>query len=184
MRKIDGYWSGKISGTNTANVFAEIVQEENILSGVARLNDLMYGVVVYNISGDYDGTNVILNLVPDKNSIYLKQKTQIMVDNRPIDIQVPSANYGNVKAEGELKEDNTISGTWESTIGTGGTFYLWKEGTQQEKKENLSDTKEINQAFVIMSISPEDFELEDILNAIKRSFAKWPAPQKLIQILS
>ena len=37
MKDVRGNWSGKIEGTNNANIFVEIKQEKNNLSGVTRL---------------------------------------------------------------------------------------------------------------------------------------------------
>ena len=48
MRKVEGNWSGRITGTNNANVFVEVRQDEATLSGIARINDPIHGTAVYS----------------------------------------------------------------------------------------------------------------------------------------
>jgi hypothetical protein len=107
MENLDGTWSGKISGTNNAAVFVEIAQNEKHLSGTARINDHVLGLSFFTFSGRYDGDNVILNLMPKIG-------------------QSAPAVYGNVKVKGVVK-DMQMSGRWESTIGTAGTFNIQKD---------------------------------------------------------
>lgn len=69
MDDIQGNWVGKITGTNNGNVFVEIFQKSNSLSGSARIADLMFGTVVYHFSGQIDGRSVNLNMVPDPDTM-------------------------------------------------------------------------------------------------------------------
>jgi len=49
MRKVEGNWSGRITGTNNANVFVEVKQDEAKLSSIARINDPIHGTAVYSL---------------------------------------------------------------------------------------------------------------------------------------
>ncbi len=165
MDNVAGNWTGKISGTNNGNVFVEISQNGNSLSGTARINDLMFGSVVYVFTGELKDGTVYLKMAPDGKSIIQSQTANMLVNNRPVTIQVPGVQYGIVSVEGKMQKDGTISGKWTSTLGTGGTVYLWKENGQSAE----SPIENLNQAFVMMSISTEDPRLEDVLSSIKRA---------------
>ena len=168
MIQIDGIWNARMSGTNTGLAFVELQQQEKSLSGVARINDPMHGVSVYNCSGLFDGKTIMMILTPDVQAIK-KQVTQIMVNRMPVIIETPTVQHGTVRVEGELREDNTVSGKWTSSIGTAGTFYMWRETIPECKTTQISKAEEENQAFVMMPIDPENRELEDILSAINRA---------------
>lgn len=51
MTSISGKWSGTIRGTNNGNVFAELVQTEETVSGTVHISDPVHGVGVYVVSG-------------------------------------------------------------------------------------------------------------------------------------
>ena len=165
MDNVAGNWTGKITGTNNGNVFVEICQEKNSLSGSARISDMMFGTVVYVFTGELNNGTISLRMSPDEKSIVQAQTANMIVNNRPVTIQVPGIQYGIVTVEGKIQKDGTISGKWSSTLGTGGTVYLWQENGQSI--ENFGEN--LNQAFVMMSISPEDLRLEDVLSSIKRA---------------
>jgi hypothetical protein len=52
MSQISGDWVGKIQGTNYADIFVEIEEIDNKLSGTVRVNDPIYGTSVYIYSGN------------------------------------------------------------------------------------------------------------------------------------
>jgi hypothetical protein len=169
MDNIQGNWVGRITGTNNGNVFVEIFQKSNSLSGSARIADLMFGTIVYHFSGQLDGKSVNLNMVPDPDSMAKAQSATMLVNQRPVTIQVPAIQYGQISVVGELQDDGKISGTWKSTLGTGGTVYLWQENGKENIEPKSKVTVKKNKAFVMMSISPEDHRLEDVLSSIKRA---------------
>ena len=173
MHNVEGNWVGRISGTNIGNVFVEIKQVEQQLSGVARLNDPMYGTAVYNFSGVLEGDKIMLKMTPDRSIAEKKITQTIMVNNRPVSVQVPAVNLGDVIAEAEIQNDFTIIGKWTSTIGTGGTLFLRNESTIKKEREKISQFELKNHAFVMMSISQDDVELVDVLNSIKRATKKF-----------
>jgi hypothetical protein len=173
MDNIQGSWVGKITGTNNGNVFVEIMQKSNTLSGSARIADFMFGTVIYHFSGNIEGKSITLNMIPDQNSMIKAQSATMLVNNRPVNIQVPTIQYGQVTVIGELLSDGKISGTWKSTLGTGGTVYLWQDTGEEESPSQKENNIEKNKAFVMMSISSEDYRLEDVLSSIKRATNKF-----------
>ncbi len=69
MRKVEGNWSGRITGTNNANVFVEVRQDEATLSGIARINDPIHGTAVYSFAGIIENDSIQLNLTPNEDSL-------------------------------------------------------------------------------------------------------------------
>lgn len=169
MNNLEGNWIGKISGTNNADVFIEVHQHGDVLSGVARANDMMYGISVYNFTGNVNGCEVVLNMKPDKETLQKVHSASVYINNRPINIQVPTDSHGLVTTTGKIQENGSIAGKWTSSIGTGGTFSMWRETAVpvcENAKERYGAS---NRAFVMMSISPDNHELEDVLSAIRRA---------------
>lgn len=172
MHDISGNWVGRISGTNVGNTFVEITQNEKQLSGIARLNDPMFGSAVYNFTGTLEGDNILLKMSPDLSVNKNKPAQVILVNNQPVTVQAPAVIYGDIVAEAEIAEDWTITGKWTSTLGTGGTLFLWNEKNVKKEKDEVSKFELKNHAFVMMPIAKDDTELEDVLNSIKRATAK------------
>ncbi|MEA1900773.1 MAG: hypothetical protein U9N47_08415 [Thermodesulfobacteriota bacterium] len=172
MKNIEGNWVGRISGTNVGYAFVEIKQVDQELSGIARINDPIYGTAIYNFTGLIEGAKIILKMRPDESILGDMRSQTILVNNQQVNVKAPSVNYGDVVAEAEIQDDFTISGKWTSTIGTGGTLFLRNDDIVKKEKEKISQYDIKNQAFVMMSISADDTELEDVLNAIKRATKK------------
>ena len=99
-----------------------------------------------------------------------QQKTTsaaVYVNNRPVTIQVPTTNLGNVTVQGTIS-GQAISGKWKSTIGTGGAFQISKVVPNSKTVAEMLRQVE-DRLFVMMSISSENPELEDVLSAIRRA---------------
>ena len=154
MRKVDGNWSGRITGTNNANVFVELNQDKDKLYGVARINDIIYGTVVYNFSGVIENDSITMTLIPDKEALNQTHTQEILVNNRPVKISAPKVNYGNVILNAKLINKGTIEGTWRSTIGTGGNAYLKNE--KAHYSEEGGNKKEKEKKMIFISYSHED----------------------------
>lgn len=165
MHDLQGDWIGAISGTNNADVFIEMSQSTERLSGIARINDKVFGTSVYRFTGIVTGDQVLIELKPVD-----KEKTSsaaVYVNNRPVTVQIPIVNFGDVKAQGTFK-DQKISGKWTSTIGTGGEFHISRVLPDKQVLEDAPRQFE-NKLFVMMSISSEKPDLEDVMSAIKRA---------------
>lgn len=111
MAGIGKNWNGKIYGTNTGNVALTLEGDDDALTGIIRLSDDRFGVVIYRVSGKFEAGTIELAGVPDgepSNEVHV----------------------GDVKIAGGLTTEGRIDGSWETTIGTGGTFQLWPHSYQ------------------------------------------------------
>lgn len=146
MRKVEGNWSGRITGTNNANVFVEVKQDEAKLYGIARINDSIHGTAVYNFTGIAENDSITMTLTPDMEFLNLTHTQKILVNNCPVTITTPKANHGNVTLHAKIINNGTIEGTWRSTIGTGGNLFLTNEkahysdehGKKKEKDRKMN----------------------------------------------
>lgn len=105
-------WAGNIYGTNTGKVFLEISGSNDNLVGTLRLADDQFGLAVLQVSGTFsDG---VLKLGGH-------------VSEGPEGVA-----FGDVLATAKLQQNGTLSGEWESTLGTGGAFQLFPHtGTRE-----------------------------------------------------
>ena len=154
MRNVEGTWSGRITGTNNADVFVEVKQNEAKLSGIARVNDPIYGTSVYNFTGIIENDSITLNLTPDRNFLNQTHTQNILVNKRPVIISGFTVNYGNVKLHAKIIGNGNIEGTWQSTIGTGGNVFLTNEKARYSAEQ--SKEKEKNRETIFISYSHED----------------------------
>lgn len=136
MRKIDGNWSGRITGTNNGNVFVELKQDDTKLYGNARINDPIYGVSVYNFTGELENDSISMTLTPDRSFLNQTHTQEILVNNRPVTIKAPIANYGDVKLNALIVNKGVIEGTWQSTVGTGGNLFLTHQSASSSDEDH------------------------------------------------
>jgi len=132
MSNLQGAWAGRIYGTNTGNVFLEFTQTGNDFNGVARLHDDKYGIAVYNISGSIlDGT-IKINGSPQQaaEGVVLGEATII----------------------GELKQDGSIAGRWETTIGSAGTIRLYPHNYEEKMTKSTEPEQVYNKIIPIGSV--------------------------------
>ncbi|MDO9581074.1 MAG: toll/interleukin-1 receptor domain-containing protein [Bacteroidales bacterium] len=155
MRKLEGNWSGRITGTNNGNVFVELRQDEAKLYGVARINDPVYGTAVYNFTGLLEDESITIDLIPDREFLKHTNTEQVIrVNNQLVKIAIPKANYGNVTLNAKLINNGTLEGTWKSTVGTGGNVFLSNE--RAYNSEEPGKMKEKDKKMIFVSYSHED----------------------------
>lgn len=98
-------WAGRISGTNTGNVFLRLSEQDGeTLRGTLRVNDFDLGLSIYTIEGTFDGATF-----------------------KFVGVAIGDANQnelGTLNGLGSLTERGDIDGDWESSIGTAGKFRL------------------------------------------------------------
>lgn len=104
MANLANRWAGRLYGTNTGNVFLDLVQDDHKISGRLRVMDSIFGVSIYEYTGIFD-EELILNCTPSKS--------------------VDGVELGDVSVSGRLTPEGNIRGDWESTIGTAGTFEIY-----------------------------------------------------------
>lgn len=126
MAGIGQNWNGKIYGTNTGNVALTLEGDDSALTGIIRLSDDKFGVVIYRVSGKFEAGAIELAGVPD---------------SEPSD----EVHVGDVKIAGGLTTEGRIDGSWETTIGTGGTFQLWPH-SYQAKNAGSEIPEQLNSA--------------------------------------
>jgi hypothetical protein len=102
-------WNGNALGTNTGKMSVTLVGEDSALTGTLRFADADTGFVVYAISGSFDGGTLKFTGEPT--------------------IKRDGLTYGTLSVKGMLKSDGSISGEWETKIGSGGTFFLLPHDT-------------------------------------------------------
>ncbi len=166
MTMIAGEWAGNITGTNNANVYVEFNQTGNTIEGYARINDPIYGVAVYNISGTSINDSLQAQLKPD-NSFFEKSKYQtLIIHGQTVTVELdPASGHGVVTVMAKIhNEQNHIEGSWQSTIGTGGKLFLDKIAPSNTKsKSNKSHSKK-NTRKVFISYCHKDAEHLDRLH--------------------
>lgn len=109
-------WAGNIFGTNTGNVFLDVRGSDDQLNGILRISDDKFGVVVYEVSGSFNGSKLSLS----------GNATQ----------EIEGMQFGDIQATGNVATAGEIKGEWSSKIGTGGTFIIFPHA----HNEALSNT--------------------------------------------
>jgi hypothetical protein len=169
MSIFNGDWTGKILGTNNADIFVEIVESNGSLQGTVRINDPLYGTSVYTYTGNSEASTFHLEMDPTPSSNTQNRTHTALVNGRRVTVQTEGVNLGHVTVEGNLVEIDRVEGKWISSTGTGGTFWIKKAVTSVETASKFEGDIMDNVAFIMMSISSDDPSLEDSLNAIKRA---------------
>ncbi len=104
---ISGRWTGEISGTNRGQLSLQLNQENDEVEGEIVLNDLEFGITKIEVKGKVNQDTILASL-------------KTFLSSAP---QVPT----NGKLVGKIDKDGkTITGTWETDIGTNGQFVLVK----------------------------------------------------------
>jgi hypothetical protein len=111
MKTVGRFWAGRLFGTNTGNVAAELNGEGDEVTGEVRFLDDRLGAVVYSVRGSFDGANISLTGEVVKSPEGLVN--------------------GAVTITGSLNPAGEVRGQWKSDIGTGGTFVLYPHDAPQ-----------------------------------------------------
>lgn len=155
MKDIAGNWTGRITGTNNANIFVEVKQNSNELSGIARINDPEFGTAVYDHKGTITDNDIVLTLSPEQKYVRNSKPTEVLLNNQKLYISTSdTTRHGIVTVKAKIVKPNHIEGSWSSTIGTGGNVYMHNEHKAEQDYSNTKDDKERN--FVFISYSHAD----------------------------
>lgn len=103
MNDLGKLWAGRAYGTNTGNLFVAFDETKPRVTGTLRFMDDRAGVSVYSVQGEFDGR---LSLEGEWRH------------------GGEAEHHGALSVNGRLTSDGNLRGTWESTVGTGGTFEL------------------------------------------------------------
>lgn len=125
MFDLSGTWSGELSGTNQGRMVIILQHGGDRLYGKGHFNEPSLGVYQYNIQGVVSGEEIKLVLTPASRSS-------------------SGIQLGNIDASAKIDSTGKMSGKWQSTIGTTGTFYIAREqkvtptDTKSQQKEKAS----------------------------------------------
>ncbi len=118
MAEIGKLWAGRVYGTNTGNIFVSIERSDDGLRGTLRFMDSAFGLVVYAVQGTFsEGT---LDLTGEPNQA-------------PDGIQT-----GQLKAQARLTPEGSLRGSWQTSLGTAGTFELFPHDAPSDQTRQLA----------------------------------------------
>ena len=126
MENLSGLWVGELQGTNSGSMVVELSHDGNRLYGDGNFNEPALGSYSYHIQGVVQTEDIRLLLTPDRN-------------------HSPTILLGNIQATAKIDDEGRITGKWESSIGTSGTFFLKKNVEQHDTNNSNSD----NAIFII-----------------------------------
>mgnify|MGYP001176596960 CR=1 FL=1 len=104
-------WAGNVFGTNTGKVFLQLSGEDTALTGTLRFNEDGVGIVLYSVSGKFDGRELTLTGEPQT--------------------QIEGYVFGRLTAIATVSPRGTLEGEWETEIGSAGTFILYRHERPQ-----------------------------------------------------
>ena len=144
-------WEGTLDGTNWGRLVIRLREQVGVLSGQAEINDIGVGVYNLDVIGRRD-SSVKLHLNPSRHAVR----------------EYP----GTIDAEILSESETLVRGTWDSSIGTSGTFRADRHDVLQAPPAlTVKRIEETNAAFIIMAYSEQSesgLPLVDIHAAIKR----------------
>lgn len=118
----DGFglkWAGKLYGTNTGNLYVAFARSVEGYSGILRLLDDSFGLVIYDVVADYDEGKLSLSGSPTSTPEGIES--------------------GKFTASGKLDQRGQIAGTWETELGTAGTFLLHPHDSTDESSTEATE---------------------------------------------
>ncbi|MGZ9738306.1 hypothetical protein ACXX83_07685 [Pseudomonas sp. GNP012] len=153
MPSLANHWTGRLFGTNTGNIFLELSQSNNNISGQLRIMDSVFGVSLYSYTGTI-GDEITLHCTPLKSD----EGVQISV----------------VDVKGTLTPQGSIRGEWKSEIGTAGTFEIFphdiKNTQNSENTENSQPEQIHNKTIQLGSVRLFKEDIIQLINFIKKDF--------------
>lgn len=153
MPDLANRWSGHLYGTNTGNVFLDLNQDGQNVSGRLRIMDSIFGVSIYDYTGSVD-KEFLLHCTPYQAA--------------------EGVELGDVNVRGHLTQEGNIRGEWESTIGTAGTFELYPHDiTSVDPSERNRNPEQIhNKTIPLGSVRLFKDDLIQLIDFIKKDFSK------------
>lgn len=110
------YWAGGVAGTNTGKAFVKFEGEDAALTGTLHFNDNDVGVVVYSLTGSFDGKELTFTGQP----------------------QTEGDQYAPLQATATLNAKGNLEGQWQTDLGTAGVFVLFPQ-QQGQAVEPVAD---------------------------------------------
>jgi hypothetical protein len=98
------YWAGGVAGTNTGKAFVKFEGEDAALTGSLHFNDTDLGVVVYSVTGSFDGKQLTFTGQPQAEG-----------------------EHAPLTATATLNPKGNLEGQWQTDQGTAGVFVLFPQ---------------------------------------------------------
>lgn len=157
MSDVAGLWVGALYGTNTGNVFLEIEDADGVLAGTIRINEAGAGITIFDFTGEANDT-IELKLTPRKGP-----KGQEITPGTATAI---------------LQPDGSLTGRWETELGTAGTFHVYPhKALQTTEREQQAVVPE--QAFfhtlTVGAVRLYKPDLQELLEGIGNDFLQGKA---------
>jgi hypothetical protein len=106
MELLADKWVGNIYGTNTGNVFIELAQVGETITGTIRVSDHIHGLIVLDFVGTYS------------NQIRIRCTAKEPANNVVQTV---------IDVHAALPSDGSMRGTWHSSVGTAGTLIAYPQ---------------------------------------------------------
>lgn len=153
MPDLANRWAGRLYGTNTGNIFLDLTQDGQNVSGRLRIMDSILGVSIYDYTGSFDD-ECFLHCTPYQAA--------------------EGVELGDVIVRGHLTQEGNVRGEWESTIGTAGTFELYPHDiTSTGPLERNGNPEQIhNRTIPVGSIRLFKDDLIQLIDFVKKDFSK------------
>lgn len=133
-------WTGNLVGTNTGKFFLEISQiHDGQVSGELRVNDDEFGIIPYLVNGEISGQTVTLVGSPEVSEELVAAAVRIRV-------------------RGELNQDRTLTGDWDSDSGTRGRFVAYSAVSEAENSDRPDEYHSVRHDFGPIRIGRSDIE--------------------------
>lgn len=153
-------WAGKVYGTNTGNLFIELHQTKPSIKGILRFLDSLAGISVYAIEGTF-GERLVLT-----------GRWQQGGDPK---------DHGTLSIEGKLTSEGNLRGTWQSTIGTGGTFDLYPHDIVRQTEPITTGASTPEQLYSrTVSVGAIKLYAQDVLNLIQYAQEEFNHPKPVV----
>lgn len=155
MSDLVRFWAGKVYGTNTGNLFADLNANQENITGSIRFMDDRFGPVVYEVEGKFEESVLTLN----GHAVNPREGMET----------------GELLVEGNLTAEGNIRGSWSSTIGTGGTFVLLPHEVGEPKRDNVESTLPERMHTANRNVGAVRLYSDDIvelINFLKKDFTR------------
>ncbi|MBT3361450.1 MAG: hypothetical protein HN403_17645 [Rhodospirillales bacterium] len=155
MADIGSLWAGRVYGTNTGNLFVKLVPSEDGVTGTLRFMDSIFGIVVYELTG---------NFVDGKLSL-MGEPTQA----------APGVEVGKITVDATLQQQGGLHGEWNTELGTAGTFELFPHDLRRPNQVDQAGSPVPEQFHTSrLTVGAVRLYLEDVRgvsNAIRKDFS-------------
>jgi hypothetical protein len=149
-------WAGRAFGTNTGNLSVSFDGPDDKLTGKLRLLDERFGLVIYAIQAVFDG-----------KGISIEGDAETTQDG---------IQYGRLTATASLNAKGQMLGTWQTSLGTGGTFELFPHarGESIMPGQAQANTQLYSARHDLGAIAISRTEIVALAEEIQAQFSKQP----------